>query len=145
MLNNIIIMGRMVADPEIRTTSTGVMVANFRIACDRDVAAEGSEKKADFFTVVAWRKTAEFVNKYFFKGKPILIQGRLQQRDYVGKDGQKKSVVEILADKIEFCGGEKKAVPAGPTAVAPNGVPTQADLDSIFTEVGGDDKLPFDL
>ena len=149
MLNNVIIMGRLVSDPVVRTTSNGTMVANMRIACDRDVtaqAAQNGEKKADFFDVIAWRKTAEFATKYFFKGKPILIQGRLQSRNWEDKTGQKRTSIEIIANNIEFCGGDR--VNGGGNGNTqqpnPNAPVTQAELDSFLTDLDGDDDdLPW--
>ena len=118
MLNNVIIMGRMVADPNLRQTGNGISVCSFRIACDRDNTTENGQK-CDFIDCVAWRKTGEFVNKYFMKGKPILIQGRLQIRDWADKDGQKRKTAEILVENVEFCGGEKKPGVAPASALAP--------------------------
>ena len=115
MLNKIMIMGNLVANPELRTTTTGVKVCGFRIACTRDVAAKGAEKETDFFDCVAWRATAEFVSKYFTKGKPILIDGSLRTRNWEDKDGNKRRSYEIVADTVYFCGGERtaKAVDSG--------------------------------
>ena len=129
MLNSVVVMGRLAADPIVRRTSSGIAVANIRLACDRDVKKEGQEKQCDFFDVIAWRQQAEFVEKYFFRGKPMLVQGRLQQRTWEAQDGSKRNVVEILAERIEFCGGEKK-----------DAKPVVAD----FEELGGtDEELPF--
>lgn len=107
MLNHITIMGNMVANPELRTTTTGIKVCSFRIACTRDIAAKGAEKSTDFFDVTTWRSTAEFVSKYFSKGKPILIDGSLRMRDWEDKDGNKRRSCEIVADSVYFCGGER--------------------------------------
>lgn len=118
MLNSIIIMGRLVADPIMRQTGNGIAVCSFRIACDRPVR-EGEEKKADFIDCVAWRKTGEFVNNYFAKGKPILISGRLQIRDWKDKDGNARKTAEVIVNEANFCGGdkvEKKASEVPPVA-----------------------------
>ena len=143
MLNQCIIMGRLTANPELRTTGSGINVCSFSVACDRDRTADG-EKKCDFIDCVAWRKTGEFVNKYFVKGKPILVVGRLQQRDWTDKNGNKRRSYEILVDNVEFCGGDKVqggVTPAQGYAPAPTYAPpaTQAD----FTELPGDDDLPW--
>ena len=142
MLNTIIIMGCIVADPELKTTQSGVSVTTFRIACDRDRTVEGGQK-ADFVDCVAWRKTAEFISKYFQKGKPILIQGRLQIRPYETKDGQKRSATEILVESANFCGGDRvnNSAPAAPApdldAPIPAVTPEMSPLDIP------DGELPF--
>ena len=88
MLNHIVIMGRLVRDPELRRTGSGVAVASFRVAVDRDFAPkDGSERKADFIDCVAWRQTGEFISKYFTKGRMIVVDGRLEMRDWTDKDG----------------------------------------------------------
>lgn len=103
MLNHINIMGRIVATPELRKTKNDTAVASFRIACDRDYT-EGT----DFFDCVAWRKTGEFVTKYFEKGSPICIAGRLQTRDWEDKEGNKRRAYEIIVENAYFAGGKKK-------------------------------------
>lgn len=145
MLNQIIIMGRLAADPVIRYTSAGIPVANIRIACDRDRTADSQEKICDFFDVVAWRKTAEFAQKYFMKGKPILVTGRLQSRNWQDQTGAKRTSIEILADRVDFCGGDRVQNAAAPAApAAPAGGMTQAALDSIFDDPTADDEdLPW--
>lgn len=107
MLNNIQIMGNLVANPELRTTPSGVNVCAFRIACTRDIPAKGAEKTTDFFDVTAWRSTAEFVSKYFVKGKPILISGSLRSREWEDKDGNKRKAYEIVAENVYFAGGDR--------------------------------------
>ena len=110
MLNHIEIMGNLVADPEMRTTSAGVKVATFRIACERDYAAPGMQKEADFIDCVAWREKAEFLCAYFSKGKPILVSGRLQIRKWEDRDGSKRSSTEIVAENLYFAGGERSHI-----------------------------------
>lgn len=112
MLNKIFLMGRLVASPELRRTKSDLSVASFRIACDRDFTGKGEEKATDFFDCVAWRKTGEFVSKYFAKGDPILIDGKLQMRDWQTKDGEKRRSYEIVVDNARFCGGKKKEASA---------------------------------
>lgn len=107
MLNHITIMGRMTKDPELRRTGSGVAVASFTIACDRDRAPEGQEKETDFIDCVAWRNTAEFVDKYFSKGRMIVVSGRLQIRPWTDKEGNKRRSAEIVADNVYF-GDSKK-------------------------------------
>lgn len=107
MLNHITIMGRLVRDPELRRTPSGVAVASFCLAVDRDFADKQSgEKETDFIDVTAWRGTAEFVNKYFIKGQMAIVSGRLQIRNYTDKDGNKRRNAEVVADNVYF--GESK-------------------------------------
>lgn len=102
MLNSITIMGRLVRDPELKKTGSGVSVANFTVAVDRDIAAQGQEKETDFIDCVAWRATADFVSKYFTKGKMIALKGRLQIRSWTDKDGNKRKTAEVVADNVYF-------------------------------------------
>lgn len=106
MLNHIVIMGRLTRDPEYRTTGSGLSVANFSVAVDRDFPGQSGEKETDFFDCAAWRKTAEFVTKYFLKGNMIVVSGRLQIRSWTDKDGNKRRSAEIVADNVYF--GESK-------------------------------------
>lgn len=109
MLNQVVLMGRMTADPELRHTQSGVAVTTFRLAVDRDFKdKETGEKKADFLPVVCWRGTAEFVSKYFSKGRLVAVCGRLQVREYTTKDGDKRYATEIVADNAYF-GDAKRA------------------------------------
>lgn len=105
-LNHIDIMGRLVRDPELRHTSSNIPVASFTLAVDRDRKNESGEKETDFIDIVVWRNTAEFVSKYFSKGKLAIVSGRLQMRDWTDKDGNKRRNAEIQADNVYF--GESK-------------------------------------
>lgn len=131
MLNIVAIMGRLVADPELRTTAGGVNMARFRIACDRSFARQGEQRQTDFLDVVAWRNTADFVCKYFSKGSLIALQGRLQTRQYQDKNGNNRTAVEIVAEQVSFTGEKAKSAPAAP------------DPDDDFREVDDDGDLPF--
>ena len=102
MLNKIILMGRLVKDPELRRTQSGTAVTSFRIAVDRDFKSQDGSKQADFFDVVAWRSTAEFVSKYFAKGRMAVVEGRLQVRDWTDKDGGERRSAEVIADNVYF-------------------------------------------
>ena len=102
MLNHIVLMGRLTRDPELRRTGSGVAVASFSLAVDRDYAAQGAEKETDFVDIVAWRNTAEFVAKYFTKGRMAVVEGRLQMRDWTDKDGNKRRTAEVVADNVYF-------------------------------------------
>ena len=104
MLNVVAIMGRLVADPELRTTANGTNVCSFRIACDRSYAKQGEQRQADFIDIVAWRQQAEFVCKYFQKGSLIAIEGSLQTRQYQDKNGNNRTAVEVQANNINFAG-----------------------------------------
>lgn len=108
MLNQVAIQGRLVSDPELRRTQSGRSVATFRIACDRDYKSKDSNaQNTDFFNVVAWEHNADFVSRYFTKGDMILISGRLQMRSYTDGQNQKKIVVEILSEKLNFGGSRR--------------------------------------
>ena len=103
MLNHIVIMGRLVRDPELRRTGNGIAVASFRVAVDRDYAPkDGGERKADFIDCVAWRQTGEFISKYFSKGRMIVVDGRLEMRDWTDKDGNKRTSAEIVVANAYF-------------------------------------------
>ena len=113
-------LGRLVADPELRTTSGGSEVCSFRIAVDRPYSKDANAQKADFFTVVAWNSTALFVSRYFSKGSPIGINGVLQSRTYEDRNsGEKKTAIEIVAREVSFCGSKNEgSAPAAPTPPA---------------------------
>ena len=106
MLNSAVIMGRLTADPELRKTASGVSVTAFTVAVNRNYKTEG-ETPTDFINCVAWRGTAEFVNKYFSKGQMIALRGSIQTRAYEDKNGNKRTATEIIADEVQFCGDKK--------------------------------------
>lgn len=143
MLNHIVIMGRLVRDPEYKTTGTGLSVTNFSVAVDRDFPGQSGEKETDFIDCVAWRKTAEFITKYFRKGSMIALSGRLQIRGWTDKDGNKRRTAEVVADNAYF--GSTKSVDAEthydspyPSTLLP------ADSASGFAPLDGpDEQLPF--
>ncbi len=108
MYNNVTMMGRIVNDLELKVTTNGINVCSFRIAVERRFQPKGAERKSDFFNVVAWRKSAEFVCKYFAKGRMILVQGELQTRQYTDKNGNSATCYEIIADRLSFTGEGKK-------------------------------------
>lgn len=137
MLNSAIIMGRLTANPELRTTGNGLSVTSFCVAVDRSYVKEGEERQTDFINVVAWRGTAEFVCRYFSKGQMIAVQGSIQTRNYEDKNGNKRTAVEIVADKVSFCGS--KAESAGQTTERTSVNVSAAD----FTLMDTDDGLPF--
>ena len=107
MLNKIIIMGRLVRDPELRRTGSGTAVTSFSLACDRDFKSQSGEKETDFIEVVAWKNTAEFVSKYFSKGRMAVVEGRLQIRDWTDKAGNKRTTAEVVADNVYFADSKR--------------------------------------
>jgi len=171
MFNKVILMGRICHDLELKSTPSGVSVLSFRIAVDRNYQVKGEERKADFFNIVAWRSTAEFVPKYFGKGRMIMVDGELQTRQYVDKNNVTQNIVEIVADTIHFTGEKppmqnngyngggnnfasnnfggsyqqsSAASPIHPAETA-NSAPSQisSGLPSDFTDSSGDDDYPF--
>ena len=124
MLNVVAIMGRLVADPELRTTPQGTNVCSFRIACDRNFARQGEQRQADFIDIVAWRQQAEFVCKYFQKGSLIAIEGSLQTRQYQDKNGNNRTAIEIVANNVNFAA--PKSANAAPMGDAGYGAPMAA-------------------
>ena len=143
-------MGRLVADPELKTTASGVSVTTFRIAVDRSYVKSGEERQADFFDIVAWRYTAEVICKHFRKGSLIAIDGSLQSRTYQAKDGTNRYVVEVVADNASFT-GERRDSSAGfsggysqPAPQYTEQTPSYSNGSSQdFMEVQLDDDLPF--
>ena len=138
MLNHITVMGRLTRDPELRRTGSGVAVANFTVAVDRDIAnKQTGEKETDFIDCVAWRNTAEFVEKYFGKGRMAVVSGRLQIRSYTDKDGNNRRAAEIVADNVYF--GDSKQT-ATDNSVAPSFAAPAQDFNMLE---GEDVGLPF--
>ena len=147
MLNKIILMGRLTRDPELRRTQTGTAVASFSLAVDRDYKAKGAEKETDFIDIVAWRNTAEFVSKYFAKGRMAVVEGRLQVRTYTDKEGNNRRVAEVVADNIYF--GDSKKDGGNTGSGNYGGSSCGGDYaggdygSSNFQEVDDDGELPF--
>lgn len=143
MLNCVTLMGRLVADPELRTTGTGKSVCTFRIAVDRSFAKAGEQRQADFITIVAWENTANFVCRYFAKGSMIAIQGSIQTRQYEDNTGAKRTAFEVLAREVSFCGSKNEAGASAPVA-APAAAPAYQNASpSDFEEITDDEDLPF--
>lgn len=113
MLNHITIMGRLTRDPELRRTGSGIAVASFTLAVDRDYKPDGGERECDFIDCVAWRQTGEFVSKYFSKGRMAVVDGRLQIRSWTDKDGNKRRSAEVIADSVYFGDSKKEQTPGG--------------------------------
>lgn len=133
MLNRITLMGRLTRDPELRHTQSGNSVASFTLACDRDYAAQGAEKETDFIDVVAWRNTAEFVDRYFSKGRMAVVSGRLQIRNWQDKEGNKRKTAEIVAESVYF--GDSKRDGQNASAAAP--------ASAEFTQLPDTTPVPF--
>ena len=136
MLNHITLMGRLTRDPELRHTNSGVPVASFTIAVDRDRKDQNSERETDFVDIVAWRNTGEFVSKFFAKGSMAVVSGRLQMRRWTDKDGNKRVSAEVVAENVYF--GESKKSDGGFT---PNSTPQQ--MGDFQTLTDDDSELPF--
>lgn len=130
MLNKTIAMGRMVADPELKTTGSGTSVCSFTLACDRDYKAKDAERETDWLDCTAWRGTAEFISKYFTKGRMMVVEGRLQTRNYEDKNGNKRKATEIVVDNAYFGDSKKDTDAYTHTASEP-------------VEVADDGELPF--
>lgn len=133
MLNKVILMGRLTADPEHKQTASGVSVTSFSLAVERSFSGKGKERETDFITIVAWRQTADFICKYFAKGRMVALEGSIQTRRYEDRNGNKRTAVEVVAEHVYFTGEKKESV----------------DLSSFnpddFEEIdsGGDEDLPF--
>ena len=144
MINSVVIMGRLTADPELKTTNSGLSVTSFCVAVDRPYKKDGKEREADFINVVAWRQTAEVVTSYFSKGSMIAVQGSIQTRKYTDRNGNNRTAFEVVADNVSFCGsksdgGSRKQDGKKSTNVTAedDGIPLARLID------GSDDDLPF--
>ena len=107
MLNKVVIMGRFTKDPELRRTGSGTAVTSFSLACDRDFKSQSGDKETDFIEVIAWKNTAEFVSKYFSKGRMAVVEGRLQIRDWTDKSGNKRTTAEVVAENVYFADSKR--------------------------------------
>ncbi|MBQ9228756.1 MAG: single-stranded DNA-binding protein [Eubacterium sp.] len=132
MLNTVALMGRLTYDPELKTTPSGVSVLRFQLACDRTYQKAGAERQADFIDCVAWRQTAEFINRYFHKGSMIAVEGSIQTQNYTDRDGNKRKSVEVMANNVSFCGSRENA---SQTA--------SEDVTESYEEIIDGDDLPF--
>ena len=142
MLNKIFIMGRLTRDPELRRTQNGTAVAGFALAVDRDYKNADGTKETDFIEVVAWRSTAEFVCKYFAKGRMAVVEGRLQIRDWTDKDGNKRRSAEVIADNVYFGDSKKEGDSSGGYRAAGKAVDVAPD-EAEFSEIDDEEDLPF--
>ena len=152
MFNKAVLMGRICNDLELKTIQSGISVLSFRLAVDRSYQPKGEERKADFFNIVAWRNTAEFISRYFGKGRMILVEGELQTRQYVDKNGNTQNVVELVVSNAYFTGEPKSSgsygaypPPPPPSQVATGNAAPAVSSGSTndFVETGSDDDYPF--
>lgn len=147
MLNSVILMGRMVADPELKTTSSNLSVLSFTVAVDRAYQSQGQERQADFINCVAWRQNADFISKYFRKGQMIAVQGSLQSRNFEDKNGNKRTAFEVVVDRASFCGSKAESGGASANAYqAPAAQPAsyQNSVSEDFSDIAAaEDDLPF--
>lgn len=145
MLNKIILIGRLVADPEMRYTQSGIGVVNFRIAVDRTYKNASGEKETDFINIVAWRKLAELVNQYLGKGRLVAVEGSLQMRRYQSKEGENRTAYEVQAENVQFLDRGDKGGGGSPR----NDSPSHGDEHAPPPDTGApssaadDDDLPF--
>ncbi len=137
MLNKVILMGRLTRDPELKTTASDIPVCSFTVAVDRRFQKSGEERQADFINVVAWRQTAEFVSRYFNKGRMINVVGSLQTRTYDDAEGKKRYVTEVVADEVNFCGDKKTEGQSN------NSFDNDSFESQGFASFGTNDDLPF--
>ena len=154
-LNKVILMGNMVADPELKQTPSGVPVCSFRIAVQRKFKDQNGQYVSDFFNIVAWRQTAEFVQRYLRKGSSAIVVGSIQNREYTDQQGNKRIFTEVQADEVSFGaskGDSQSAAPAfagmgdygsAPAYSAPASAPASQPAAPKFEEIAGDEDLPF--
>ena len=145
VLNKVTLQGRLVADPELRHTQQGTPVASARIACDRDYKNQDGSKTADFINIVAWRGTGEFLSKFFSKGRMVVVDGRLQAREYTDRDGNRRYTTEVIAHNIYFGDSKRDGDSGGDSSPDVDyGSPTGGYGNGGFAELSDDDgELPF--
>lgn len=143
MINSVVLMGRLTADPELRTTTTGKSVCSFSVAVDRGYSKNAEERQTDFINIVAWESTANFVCRYFSKGSMIAIQGQIQTRRYEDKTGAKRTAFEVVAREVSFCGSKSETGTVSRPA-APEQPPVYQNANQgDFEEITDDEDLPF--
>lgn len=144
MLNKIFLQGRLVVDPELRHTQSGTPVASFRIAVDRDYKNQDGDKETDFINIVAWRGTAEFACRYFSKGRLMIVEGRLQVRDYTDRDGNRRYATEVIANNVYFGDSNKEGGAARQESKDGKKPPADVAGSGAFAELSDEDgELPF--
>lgn len=145
MLNSVVLMGRLVADPELRHTPNDIAVTSFTLAVNRSYAKAGSDKATDFIDIVAWRSTAEFVSRYFTKGQLVAVQGSIQTRTYQDKEGNNRKAFEVVASNVYFADSKKDGSARSDYAQNMNSISTSFENGSSddFKEIETEDDLPF--
>ena len=146
MINTVVIQGRLTRDPELKTTQSGTSVVSFSIANQRSYAKDGTDRKTDFYDVLAWRQTAEFICRNFRKGQMIGITGRLQTDSYTNREGKTVTRTEILAEQADFLESKKTVdvyAPVEESDDLPAADPMETDPETDFEEFGDEDDLPF--
>ncbi len=141
--NKVILIGNLTDDPELKTTTNGIKVTTFTIAVNRRYTKPGEQAQTDFINVVAWRQTAEFVSRFFTKGKPILVCGSLQTRSWTDSNNVKRYITEVVAEEAQFV--ERKSSDSAGSQPAQQSIPTYSSpaADSGFEDLSADDELPF--
>ena len=143
MINSVVLMGRLVADPELRTTTTGKSVCTFRIAVDRSYVRQGEQRQADFITCVAWEQTGNFISRYFSKGSMIAVSGSIQTRNYEDKNGQKRTAFEVNVREASFTGSKADTANQAAPAASAQAPAYQSAATNDFEEITDDEDLPF--
>ena len=148
MINNVVLMGRLTADPELKHTSGDISYTFFSLAVDRGYVKSGEDRQTDFIDITAWRKTAEFICKYFRKGQMIALEGSIRSENYTDQDGNKRKSVKIYAEHVHFCSGKSESnAQSAPSAANPAAVAPAPDYssgpNSDFEQIPLDDDLPF--
>lgn len=138
-MNRVILIGNLTRDPELRVTPNGITVARMGLAVQRSWTNQEGQREADFFTIVAWRKLAELCGEYLRKGRPVAVEGKLQSRSWETPEGQKRSVVEVVADNIQFLGSG----PGSAREEVPEGAPEEAAGETPVDEVPLEEDVPF--
>ena len=152
MLNRVLLMGRLTADPELTQTPNGISVTSFSLAVDRNFTSRGAERQTDFINCVAWRQTAEFISRYFAKGRMMAVEGSLQVRNYVDKNENKRQAVEVVVDQAYFADSKNAAPSSSPAPSYQSAAPAYAPAAPVafnagsvedFQEIDDEDDLPF--
>ena len=142
MMNKIILQARFVEDPQLKMTQSGVVNCTFRVACSRDYVPKGGERETDFFTVVAWRGTAEFIEKNFVKGDMALFYGRMQSRNFTDREGNKRMAYEVALEEIQFCGPKRGSAADSESCRCQSAAPVAGSASDDFIQVD-DEDIPF--
>ncbi len=139
-MNKVILVGRLVRDPELRTTQAGTSVCNFTVACDRRYQKEGEERQADFINCIAWRQQADFISKFFSKGTRIALEGSIQTRSWDDDEGNRRYATEVIVDHVEFAQSKGEGQS---NAASTNYIPDNSSFPDGFMPIPEDDDLPF--